>query len=286
MKRNLDWEDLRLFLAVAKAGGLAGAAQATGVSAATLGRRVTALEKSLNVRLVEREARGYRLTAAGQELLIQLDAMDQSARAIDLWRQGGGTRRRIRISAGDWTMRLLLDHLDALWSPELDWRPEFLADPRDRDIARRRIDIGVRNRRPEQEWLAGRKVGTVEFAVYQATSVPPGQEIGWVGLVEEEAGFPTATWIREHHGEDVIVTLNKATYALALVRKGQVRMVLPCFVGDGFDDLERVSEPIEELKTDRWLVMHQDERHEPELRQAISALAKLLKQNPILTSGA
>jgi len=284
MKRNIDWEDLRLFLAVARAGGLAGAAQATGVSAATLGRRVSALERDLNVRLVEREARGYRLTAAGRELLVQLDDMDQSARAIDQWRQSGRKHRRVRISAGDWTMRLILDHLGSFWSPELGWRPEFLADPRDRDIARRRIDIGIRNRRPEQDWLAGRKVGTVDFAVYQAASVPDGCEIGWAGLVEEEAGFPTATWIRENHGSDVTVTLNKATYAFALVRKGLVRMVLPCFVGDGFADLRRLSGPIEALRTERWLVMHQDERHEPDLRQAISGLAKLLKQNPVLTS--
>lgn len=286
MERNIDWEDLRLFLAVARAGGLAGAAQATGVSAATLGRRVTALERDLNVRLVEREARGYRLTAAGRELLVQLGDMDQSARAIDLWRRSGRAQRRVRISAGDWTMRLILDHLDSFWSADLNWRPEFLADPRDRDIARRRIDIGIRNRRPEQDWLAGRKVGRVEFAVYQAASVPEGHDLGWVGLVEEEAGFPTATWIRQNHSGDVTVTLNKATYALGLVRKGQVRMVLPCFIGDGFADLRRVYGPIEELSTERWLVMHQDERHGPELRQAISGLAKLLKQNPVLSSQA
>ncbi|GAB4529201.1 MAG: LysR family transcriptional regulator [Roseibium sp.] len=282
----MDWEGLRLFLAVARAGGLAGASEATGVSAATLGRRVAALERDLDVRLVEREARGYRLTGAGRELLLQLEEMDQSARAIDLWRQSGRTRRRVRISAGDWTMRLMLDHLEAFWSPDMGWTPEFLADPRDRDIARRRIDIGVRNRRPDQDWLAGRKVGTVEFAPYRAKAVSDGREIGWVGLVEDEAAFPTATWIRENHGAEVSVTLNKATYALPLVRKGQARMVLPCFVGDAFDDLVRLSDPIEELKTERWLVMHQDERHQPDLRQAISGLANLLKRDPVLSSHA
>ncbi len=285
MKRNIDWQDLRLFLAVARASGLAGASAATGVSAATLGRRVAALEADLEVRLVEREARGYQLTTAGRELMFQLEDMDQTARAIDLWRQSGRTRRRIRISAGGWTMRLLLDHLEAFWSPDLGWMPEFLVDPRDRDVARRQIDIGIRNRRPQQEWLAGRKVGTVRFAAYQAASVPAGRDIGWVGLVEDEANFPAATWIRENHNEEVTVTLNKATYALTLVRKGLVRMVLPCFVGDAFDDLVRLSDPIESLTTERWLVMHQDERHQPDLRQAISSLANLLKKSPVLTSG-
>ncbi|ASP35721.1 LysR family transcriptional regulator [Labrenzia sp. VG12] len=284
MKRNLDWEDLRLFLAVANAEGLAGAATRTGVSAATLGRRVAALEKSLNARLVEREPRGYQLTAAGRNLLLQLEEMDQIAQAIGAWRDSGQARRRVRISAGEWTMRLLIDHVDRFWSPDADWLPEFLADPRNRDVARRQIDIGVRNKRPKQEWLAGRKVGSVEFAVYQSQDVPANMQLGWVGPVENEALFPTGLWIKEHHADDVTITVNKASLALSLVRKGQVRMLLPTFVGDAFSDLRRFSNPIEELQTERWLVMHQDERHQPELRRAISTLAKVLKENPVLTS--
>ncbi|MES0810089.1 LysR family transcriptional regulator [Roseibium sp. SCPC15] len=283
MKRNMDWEDLRLFLAVAKAGGLAGAAQKTGVSAATLGRRVSSLERSLNVRLVEREARGYQLTSAGRELVLQLEDMDQVARSISTWRDSGRTRRRIRISAGDWTTRLLMDNVDAFWSPDADWVPEFLADPHNRDVARRQIDIGIRSRRPKQEWLAGRKTGIVRFAVYQAKCVSPENEIGWLGLIEDEAHFPTGSWIRENHGDEITITVNKAALALPLVRKGKARMLLPMFVGEAFDDLVRTTDPVDSLQTERWLVMHQDERHEPQVRQAVSALGNFLKQDPYLS---
>ncbi|WP_298962116.1 LysR family transcriptional regulator [uncultured Roseibium sp.] len=282
MKRNIDWEDLRLFLAVAKAGGLAGAAEKTGVSAATLGRRVSSLEKSLNARLVEREARGYQLTSAGQKLLMQLEDMDQAAQSIAAWRDTGQARRRIRISAGDWTMRLLMDNLDGFWTPDAGWVPELLADPRNRDVARRQIDIGIRNKRPKQEWLAGRKVGTVRFAAYQSGKIAPNQKIGWVSPVEKEALFPTAVWMMENHAADVTITVNRASLALSLVRQGHARMLLPMFVGEAYPDLVRVSEPVEELETERWLVMHQDERHEPLIRQAVSALAKLLKRDPLL----
>ncbi|MCK7613782.1 LysR family transcriptional regulator [Roseibium sediminicola] len=284
MKRNIDWEDLRLFLAVARAGGLAGAAQATGVSAATLGRRVTALERDLNVRLVEREARGYRLTAAAHDLLRHLEDMEEVASAIATWKDGGRTRRRIRISAGDWTTRLLIGHIDKFWQPDADWTPEFLADLKSRDIARRQIDIGVRNARPKQAWLAGRKVGHVDYAVYQSRAVPRDTPLSWAGLVEDDANSPTGLWLKENHGGDAVITVNKGSLALSLVRSGHVKMLFPCFVGDGFSDLMRISDPIEKLKTERWLVMHQDERHGPELRQAISALARFLKQNPVLTS--
>lgn len=282
MKQNIDWEDLRLFLAVAKAGGLAGAAETTGVSAATLGRRVASLEKSLNVRLVEREARGYQLTSAGRDLLVRLEDMDDAARAISAWRDSGSTKKRVRISAGDWTARLLMDNIGAFWSQDDPWVPEFLADPRSRDVARRQIDIGVRSRRPKQEWLAGRKIGTVRYAVYQAASVSDGSGIGWIGVVEDEAHFPTGNWIRDNHGGEVTITVNRAMHALPLVRQGAGRMLLPTFVGDAFSDLARLNGPIESLQTERWLVMHQDERHEPAVRQALSALGKLLKTDPVL----
>ena len=188
------------------------------------------------------------------------------------------------ISAGDWTTRLLLDNIDQFWSPDADWVPEFLADPHNRDVARRQIDIGIRSRRPKQEWLAGRKIGTVRFAIYQSHRLARDAEIGWVGLVEDEAHFPTGSWIREHHGDDVTVTVNKAALALALVRQGTARMLLPMFVGEAFRDLQRISEPIGNLQTERWLVMHQDERHEPAVRHALAALAKMLKTDPTLRS--
>lgn len=282
MKRRMDWEDLRLFLAVAKAGGLAGAAEKTGLSAATLGRRVSSLERSLNVRLVEREARGYLLTQAGRELVLQLEDMDQVANSIAAWRESGRSRRRVRISAGEWTTRLLMDNVDAFWSQDADWVPEFLADPRNRDVARRQIDIGVRNRRPKQEWLAGQKVGVVGFAVYQARSLPSDADLGWIGPVEDEAHFPTGVWIKENHWDEVTITVNKASLALSLVRKGQAKMLLPMFVGEAYEDLVRVDGPIDSLQTERWLVMHQDERHEPLVRQAVTALGKFLKTDPCL----
>lgn len=284
MKQSLDWEDLRLFLAVAEAGGLAGAAEKTGLSSATLGRRVSSLEHSMNVRLVEREARGYQLTPAGRELVLQLEDMDEVARSISKWRQSGRTKRRVRISAGDWTARLLLDNISEFWSPDDPWVPEFLADPRNRDVARRQIDIGIRSRRPKQEWLAGRKIGTVRYAVYQSQSIAKDVNPGWIGVVEDEAHFPTGSWIRENHGDQVVVTVNRAAHALSLVRQGTARMLLPMFVGEAFADLQRISDPIDSLQTERWLVMHQDERHEPAVRQALAALAKLLKTDPILCS--
>ena len=69
MKSMMDWQDLRLFLAVARHEGLTGAAKETGASPATLGRRMTSLETALNMRLFHRGASGYALTPEGGAIL-------------------------------------------------------------------------------------------------------------------------------------------------------------------------------------------------------------------------
>ncbi|MTI05882.1 LysR family transcriptional regulator [Roseibium denhamense] len=282
MKQTLSWDDLRLFLSVARAGGLAGAASATGISPATLSRRVAALERALGARLVERGARGYELTESGHELVRQAQDMEQAAQLIGRWSQGKSAIRRVRISAGDWTMRLLIDHIDEFWGPDASWCPEFLSDMRDRDIARRQIDIGIRNRRPVQEWLAGQKVGTVQFAVFKSKrDLSSGQHV-WVELVEDDANTPTGLWLRERGHEGPTVTVNKANLALSLVRQGKARMVLPIFAGAAFPDLVQIGDPIEELQTERWIVTHHEERHEPAVRAASRGILKLLRSNPIL----
>ncbi|WP_371813645.1 LysR family transcriptional regulator [Ensifer sp. ENS07] len=64
----MDFDGLALFIRVAQAGGLAAAERATGISKATLSRRLTALEDTLNVRLVRRTKKGIVLTEHGQQL--------------------------------------------------------------------------------------------------------------------------------------------------------------------------------------------------------------------------
>lgn len=280
MKSVMDWQDLRLFLAVARHEGLTGAAKETGASPATLGRRMTSLETALNTRLFHRGASGYALTQEGGELLAVAQEMEASAAAIEAWKSDRTVSRSIRISGGYWTIRLMTDNLETYWTPSCPWRPEFLADLKKRDIARRQVDIGVRNARPEEPWLAGQKVGTVRFAIYQKTGLGADMERRWIGLVEDAANSPSGRWLQRHVRGDVLITTNEASHALSLARQGAGRVLLPTFVGRAFADLERVGEEVSELETERWLVMHHEERHRPETRQALTAVRDFLSSDP------
>lgn len=103
MQQTLDWQDLKLFAAIARGGGLAPVARETGISAATLGRRMTALETALGERLFARGSRGYSLTREGENLFDHVAQMETVAADIVRSRKDEQTRQRVRISAGGWT---------------------------------------------------------------------------------------------------------------------------------------------------------------------------------------
>jgi DNA-binding transcriptional LysR family regulator len=272
MKRSLSLDDVELFVAVADAGGLGGAARATGVSAPTLSRRMAELERRVEARLFERGPRGYALTSEGRALLEEAEGLRAVAARLGRW--SGGARRpaRVRITAGSWTSRRLARGIGAVWDPGDGWCPEFLASNATVDIARREADIGVRNRRPEQPWLAGRRTGEVAYAIYAAGSGVG----GFVALAEGVATTPSQRWLAANHAAEIVTTASDARLMLDLALAGVGRIVLPTFAGDGEPGLVRVSEAIEALTHEEWLVSHHDARHDPPVRRALDAVHRLL----------
>src|SRR5215217_3166411 len=104
---EISWDDLRMFLDVARLGGLSAATSTTRLSAATLGRRVTALEAQIGEPLFVRSQTGYQLTKAGEELLNRAEDVEAAMRSLTRWRDGNVGDRIVRVSAGAWTSAFL-----------------------------------------------------------------------------------------------------------------------------------------------------------------------------------
>ena len=269
------WNDLALFAAVARHGQLAKAAAETGTSTATLSRRMTALEQSLGRRLFHHGADGYTPTSEGRALLSKAERMEAAAADIAAWEESLSGPARVRISAGTWTALLLAQNLPSYWSPQAIWVPEFLHCNSVMDIARREIDIGVRNRRPDQPWLAGRQVGTVQFAAYARPGVT-----GWIGTAHDAAATQSAAWVRAHHAAQIVTTVNDPHLALHMAEAGIGATVLPMFIGETRHRLERQSDPIHELTHPRWVVSHHETRFDPGIRAALDAVVHYLATLP------
>lgn len=265
----MNWDDLRLFLAVGRNSGLAGAAAVTGKSPPTLGRRMLALEKSVGLELFERLPRGYDLTDAGQEFFERIAALE--AQIAPLARTPGRRDTMlVKISAGTWMTQVLCERARLLLGDDSRITLRFISADHVLDIVHREAVIGIRNHRPDQPGLACRRVGRVRFAGYATNP-----EIHrWARVLGKT---PSAHWLAGNTDLSDCIEVTTARNALDLAKTGLTRALLPTFVGDAVPELRRVTSPIDELEHDQWLVTHHEERFVPEIRRTIDRTWSVLR---------
>ncbi|UHD43884.1 LysR family transcriptional regulator [Aureimonas altamirensis] len=268
MNETTDWDDLRLFLAVAKAGGLGAATVATGKSAPTLGRRMLALERRMGCELFVRLPRGYELTKQGEQLLEKVIGVEQAI--APLLSPSEVVRPIVKISAGHWVTYLLCQRAAEI-AGEDTVLLRFIAADHALDIGRREAVIGIRNVRPEQAGLAVRRIGSVRFSVYALDrSVET-----WVRVI---GTTPSARWVEANIEGAPSIEVTNPRNALDLALAGSVRVVLPTFLGRSVPDLQEIAPPIAELDHDQWLVTHHEDRFLPQVRKINDRVYRLLRR--------
>lgn len=295
MNETLGWDDLRLFLAVARAGGLAGAARAIGVSAPTLGRRMTSLEQCLGRELFVRQRDGYELTGAGKDFLHLAEAVELDALKIDRWRTSEGVGAVVRIAAGAWTSAFIARHVGNLVEEREGTQIELVTGTSAADLLRREANLGLRNRRPEVPGLAGYKLARVAFAVYGAHAfLRESEEAGdqrrfaacrWITFSPPGPKTPSAVWLDAHLKQAPVLRCRSAQEVLEAARSGFGLCVLPCFVGDASGELARASGNIDELEHDQWLVSHDEDRQQRHIRRVSKRLRELMRRHRDLFLG-
>ena len=268
---NVQWDDLDLFLAVAREGGLSPAARVTGRSAATLGRRMHALERALGRELLVRHDRGYELTADGRSFFEELSSIE---RRIARLTQSASTAFRplVKVSAGTWTTLALLDRFEDLVGAPPDVRLRFISAEHTLDIRHRETVIGFRNRSPTEEGLAGRKLARVEFAPYARSDASD----RWIKVL---ADTPSARWLDRKVGDDAVCEVNSPRNCLDLALAGIGIALLPTFIGDRQQEIDRAGPVVSELSHDQWIVTHQDDRHLPEVRRTIDRMCVVMESD-------
>ncbi|ANT49773.1 LysR family transcriptional regulator [Mesorhizobium amorphae] len=266
---DIDWSDLRIFLAVARDGSLSSAAKAVGQSAATLSRHIVDLERALGAELFSRLPSGYELTAAGRALTSQAETIEQ--RFLDIAREF--SRRNvsapIRVSAGTWMTWYLARNIEKLGLS--DRNIVFSAIEEVQNIGRREALIGIRNRRPSEPGVAARRTKTVAFAPYAHPNAV--RKTDWIAAT---VNTPSAIWVRANRRDQIRFEVTQPRSLLDLALAGAGHVVLPCFVGDAHNDLVRTDDVIEELSHEQWLVVHGDDRKLPEVRATIDKIARLI----------
>src|SRR5690606_15697346 len=96
----INWDDVRYFLAVARGGSVRAAAERLGVNHTTVLRRIGHLEERLGAQMFEKLPSGYRLTAAGEEVLELADQMEMSSHQLEtrVFGRDQGVRGLLRVT--------------------------------------------------------------------------------------------------------------------------------------------------------------------------------------------
>lgn len=287
-----DWDDIRHFLAVARAGSTLGAARALGVSQTTAARRVAAFEARLGTALFERRQAGYALTEAGAALLPRAQAVEAATHALEaaagaLGREASGTVRLTASSLMATTIlpALLRDLHDAYpgLRIELDTHDEF------RDLAAGEADVALRVvARPEGGGLVGRRVADDVWTVYcshayaAAHGLPqrradlPGH--AFIGGGEPKVWEIYRGWLIANGLEHAVTThYTSSAGLLSAVRAGAGLAALPCLVADHEPDLLRCLPPARDGHVRGvWLLTHDRLRHVPRIRATLDFLGPRL----------
>lgn len=290
----LNWDDLRITLAIAEHGTLSGAAAHLRISHPTLSRRLRQVERRLGTRLFERTPSSLRLTAAGEEMRRLALRMRDDIAALErrIGDRDTGLDGPIRLTAPDAVSEYLLPNILAeLCRENAGLAVDLVVSNQVLSLAQRTADIALRITSSPTESLRGIRVGTVAMAIFAAQSLPVPESLGalsgipWVGFDASLACSGPGKWVAHNIAEsDIRFRANTLLGAAQAVRSGIGCGVLPCFVGGSIPGLTRIGAPLPELSLPLWLLIHPETARLPRVRRASRALAAKVKHAaPLLT---
>ncbi|MFG1422187.1 LysR family transcriptional regulator [Roseixanthobacter liquoris] len=290
-RTDLDWDQLRVFAALARHGSLSAAARALGVNHSTVSRNVAALEAAIGAPLLARNAAGYDLTEAGRRALDIAMAMERAAKALLEETPRDAYAGRVRVTAtASLAEVFLLPHLAALQArhPALDL--ELIADRRAVSLQRHEADIALRLARPQDGDLLARRACGVGLAFYATPDwharMSQGEAPHFVGFDEAAAHLPEALWLaRQFPRARFSFRTNSQAGQAQAAAAGCGIALLPHFLAAGHPALSVLEMPHRPPARELWLLTRPDARADARFRLVADALLDLFRRERALFEG-
>jgi DNA-binding transcriptional LysR family regulator len=247
---HFDWNDLRYFLAAARARTLAGAARNLNVKHSTIGRRLSALERSLGGALFVRGSDGLRLTLLGEKLVPLAEEIELSIVALE--KQVGEQVATVRLAVPSGFVPQFTPYLERLRGSHPEISLEFVSGSRKVDLNKNEAELALRVGAAGDENLVARKVGDVGWSLYASPAylARRGKPTGPDKLAGHEvlgfdaslAGLPGAKWLAEHGKGAAVVLLHRELADMAAAAVGGAGLaLLPCLFAPDYPKLVRLT---------------------------------------------
>ena len=271
---TMDWDDVRVFLAIARHGSLRAAGQMLGLSQPTIARRLAAFEATFGgPTLFDRLPEGARLNAAGERLIAAAERVEQAMLTLERRRAAASPvlTGTVRVATGECAAGFLARCLSGSTTTALPSgiTLELVASRQTANLARREADLALRHEPPDSGDYYVSKLGTFAGAVYRRRGADTD---AWVTYTEDQAHYEPARWVQRQVKEAngaVALRASSMLMHVEAILAGTGRGVLPCYVGDGHPLLERLTPPIGEIAASYWMIVHRDLRRAPCVRAVI-----------------
>jgi DNA-binding transcriptional LysR family regulator len=288
----MDWDNVRVFLAVARGGQFVAAAKRLKLDHATVSRRIAALEATVGAKLFDRRTTGAQLTGAGERFISAAEQMESAflhaqgeISGVDLELSGD-----VRIGAPDgFSTYYLVGALRDFAERHPAMRLQLMPLPQLTPLARREVDVVIGLDKPEAGRFVARRLTDYSLGVYASASylkhngAPADVEAlknhRLIGYVEEHAFSSALDYVRElYGGAPTSFESANAVTQLEAVRAGVGLGVVHDFISRRFKDLRRV---LPERRATRayWLVTHEDTRGLGRIRAVAEHLAKAVTRD-------
>ena len=261
---KVNWDDLRLFLAVARSGSISSGARQLALQHSTVSRRMRKLEQDLGVRLFDKVSSGYVLTTEGEGLAQAASRMECEVIAVDGALSGKDLKPSgpLRVTAIDNMATTVLMPMFAGFAREY---PEvtlhIMVSNSDVSLAQREADVAIRLTDTPPDTLIGKRVVTVSSAVYGSREYidrlrERGAKPDWLGV---ECCTFHKSWTKQECGDGPHhFCVDDTLLTLAALREGMGISILPCFMGDSEPGLLRYADPRPEWDLGLWILLHHD----------------------------
>lgn len=289
----MNWDDIRVLTAVARAGSLTEGAKALRVNPTTVTRRLRALEEAAGTALLKKWKHGVILTPAGEDMARVGEEIEEGVHALDARIRGRDARieGRLRVTTTDLLVRPWLEDFAAFQraNPGIDLELDTSSSLA--DLTRREADVAVRIAASAPDHLIGRRHAELRFGIYGSEAL-----VERVGAHQPYAAFPFVgftesghrgvdNWMAEHAPQaQVVLRVGSLATMMDALSGGLGVSLLPCLTGERTPGLRRIG-GWTAGGTWLWVLTHPELRASARVRAFTRFVRGLIERDRALLEG-
>ncbi|MHC2456967.1 DNA-binding transcriptional LysR family regulator [Rhizobium leguminosarum] len=285
----MNWDDVRIFLAVARTGQILAASRRLGLNHATLSRRLTSLEEALKTRLFIRRTNGCELTAEGEMFLASAERMETEmlAAQASLGHTDTAIAGTVRVGAPDgFGVSFLAPRMGRLIERHPELKIQLVPVPRSFSLSQREADIAITLERPEQGRLVSSKLTDYTLGLYASRDYLASQ--GTPGDIDALKAHPRIGYVEDliftaslnFSGEvmrswDASFEISTAIGQTEAVRSGAGIGILHDYIARQYPELQCIL-PEVSIRRAYWTTYHETARDLMRVRSVADFLQELV----------